>query len=160
MKRLILLTSLLLLLFSSCKKDNDDNSDNSNSTQTQQWKMEIDVNITEPDPSPFKITGDVDIEINGSNITFTGTYAVGGLTYENVVFYGTLNGNEVTMTTKEYQVSFESQGTTYTEDISWVMAPFAVSNDSASGNGTIVALKNPGATTESGTFTFSTWRNK
>ena len=85
---------------------------------------------------------------------------MGSLTFEDVVFYGTLSGNKVTMTTKEYQVNFESQGTTYTEHISWVMEPFTVSNDNASNNGTIVAVKTPGNTTESGTFTFTTWRNK
>jgi hypothetical protein len=160
MKRPILLMTVLLLLFSTCKKDSDDNSDNGGSTQTQEWQMEINVDITDPDPSPFDITGNVNIGINGSNITFTGTYTVGNLTFENVVFYGTLSGNKVTMTTNEYQVSFESQGTTYTENISWVMGPFTVSNDSASGNGTIAAVQNPGSNTESGTFTFSTWRNE
>jgi len=152
----IIIISLFFIL--SCKKDNSD--DNTQEGQGQLWEMEINVDITDPDPSPFKITGDVDILIDGNEVTFTGSYVVGNLTFKNIVFTGVLNGNKVDMTTNEYQVGFDSQGIHYTEVITWDMATFTVSLDSASGNGIISAVKTPGNTIESGTFTFSAWKVK
>lgn len=154
---LMVLLILLVTVANSCKKDENNNNDNNN-TQTQQWEIEIAVNITDPEPSPFTISGDVDITIDGDQVTFTGDYTIGNLSFENVIFEGMLTGTQVSMTTSEYQVTFESNGTTYTEDISWSLAPFNVLGNTATGAGTITATKNPGNTTESGTYTFTTTR--
>jgi len=148
--RFLFLSMLFMLLLWSCKTNEDDPA------QTEEWDMEINVNLTEPPPpSPFDITGVAEVEIDDEQVTFTGTYDVGNLTYENVVFHGTVNGNQLTLTTTEYQVTYEFQGTTYTEDISWVLPAFPVSANSATGSGTIVAVKTPGNITESGTFSFT-----
>lgn len=144
------------MLSVGCNKSSNNNDDNNeNSVQTQVWDMLIHINFTYPDTSPFDITGIVDVKLDGNNVTLTGDYTIGALTYEDIVFTGTKSGNKVTMTTTDCEVTFESQGTTYTENISWIMDPFTANLDNASGGGDITALRNPGAVTESGTFTFT-----
>lgn len=147
---ILLVLSIVLL---SCKNNN--NNDDDNSTNGGTWDIVINVNITEPAPSPFSIEGVVDVEVSGDQITFTGDYVNGGLTFDNVTFTGLLNGNEVTMTTEQYEVQYVFQDTTYTENLSWEMGPFVVNGNTASGGGSISAVRTPGNTTESGTFTFT-----
>lgn len=140
------------LLFTSCK--NNDNKDDDNNTNGSAWDIVININITEPAPSPFFIEGVVDVDISGDQVIFTGDCVNGGLTFENVKFTGLLNGNEVTMTTDEYEVQYVFQDTTYTENLSWEMDPFEVNGNTATGSGNITAVKTPGDITETGTFTF------
>ena len=153
MRKVIYTTLVIFAILSlGCNQDKNDDPE----TQTSKWDMVINVNLTEPPPpSPFDITGVVDVKIEGKQITFTGDFQVGSLIYEDIVFEGILNGNEVTITTALIEVTFESQGTTYSEAITWVLPPFTVNGNAATANGTIEAVKTPGLLTESGTFTFT-----
>ena len=152
--KFVFVLTIVALVFTACK-NNDEDEENNPAPQTQQWEMTINVNITDPDPSPFTITGDVDVTVDGENVTFKGDFINGNLTFEDIVFNGKLNGNVVTMTTSNVSVNYDFQGTTYTENITWTMDPFAVNVDNANGGGDLQAHKTPGDITESGTFTFT-----
>jgi len=152
--KLLILFMSLVYVFSSCK-DNNNNDDDNGGANAGTWDMDIQVNITEPEPSPFEALGVVDVNIDGNNVTFTGDYTIGNQTHNNLVFYGTFEGNKVTLNTNETVVQFTFNDTLYTEHIAWVMSPFYVDGSSGIGGGTLVATKNPGNTVESGTFTFT-----
>ncbi len=150
----VLVLVVTALVFIGCK-NNEEEEDNTAAPQTQEWEMTINVNITDPDPSPFTITGDVDVTVEGENVTLSGDFINGNLTFEDIVFNGTISGNVVTLTTASVSVDYDFQGTTYTENISWTMDPFAVNVDNANGGGDLQAHKTPGDITETGTFTFT-----
>lgn len=148
--RLIVIMAALLLVF-SCKQKNSD-------ADEDMYDILIHINFTDPEPSAFDITGEVNAKTVGSDVTFTGTYHIGQLTYTNIVFHGTLDGNKVTMNTDSCQVQYTFNDTVVTEDITWNLPPFTVSFGSGAGGGDIVVVKHPMETTESGTFSFTVTR--
>lgn len=147
----ILLAGILgLLTLLSCK----DNK-NPETPDGDPYNIIININLTDPEPSPFDITGEVLVSVSGEDVTFNGTYHIGELTYTQIVFKGKLTGNLLTMETDSVRVSYTSDNVIYTEDITWVLPPFAVTAEGGTGSGTIVAKKDPGGLVESGTFTFT-----
>jgi len=144
---------IMLLLFPGCKS----NKSTDNSTGDL-YDIVIQIHFTYPETSLFDITGVVEVTTEGSKVKFDGTYQIGQLTYNDIVFYGTLNGNEVTMNTDSCRVTYVFNDTTVTEDIRWVLPPFKVSFGSGSGGGDISLVKHPMEYHESGTFSFTVTR--
>jgi len=143
----------ILSLTPGCKQNKSTDSE-----EGDLYDIAIQINFTYPEPSSFPITGVIDVKTEGSQVTFDGTYQIGSLTYKDIVFYGTLDGNEVTMNTDSCQVQYIFNDTVVTEDITWDLPPFTVSFGSGGGTGEIVVKKHPMETTESGTFTFTVTR--
>jgi len=144
---------LLILTLISCKKDED--NDNPEPPPGEAWEMEVTFNITEPATYSFNANCDIDVAQSGNNVTISGTYTIGDLSYDDLVFEGVLNGDQFTLSTNAYQVQYEFDGTTYTEDISMVVPPFTFAGGTASGGGDIDIVTNPGNSVESGTFSFT-----
>ncbi len=144
---------ILLLLFTGCKSNQS-----TDTAEGDLYDIVIQIHFTYPETSLFDITGVVEVTTEGSKVTFDGTCQIGQLTYDDIVFYGTLNGNEVTMNTDSCRVTYVFNDTTVTEDIRWVLPPFKVSFGSGSGGGDISLVKHPMEYHESGTFTFTVTR--
>ncbi|HPE34849.1 MAG TPA: hypothetical protein PLI65_08640 [Bacteroidales bacterium] len=142
---------LLLLSFYSCNKDEENNP----STQEEHYDVELVFNITVPETYTFNATGDIMLKIEGNEATVNGTFDIGQLSYDDLEFKGSLNGDQFTLTTTYYQVQYQFDGVTYTEDITLAVPAFSISGEMITGGGDIEVIKNPGNTTESGTFTFS-----
>ena len=149
----ILLFSLITLMgLSSCKKDSNNVTDPT--IIEEKWEILITFYITDPDVYSFTETGDLDVVIEGKNVTITGVYTIGNLTYEDIVFYGTVEDDQFTLDTNTYQVQFEFDGITYTEVLTFTISEYTQTETGATGSGDIHVVKTPGNTTESGTFTF------
>lgn len=148
-----LLFILFLFTLVSCNKD--DENDNPNPLKSETWETEVTFNITEPAVYSFLATGDVNLIENGGNVTITGSFTIGDLTYEDLEFQGEINGDMFTLITTNYQVQYEFNGTTYTEDVTLVVPPFLFTDQSASGSGDIEIVTNPGSSVESGTISIA-----
>jgi len=143
---------IISINLSSCKK-NSDKATNSDVIE-QEWDLLLTFNIVDPAVYTFFGTGDIDIMIDGDDVTISGTFTIGNLSYDDLVFEGKLNGDQFTLLTDSYQVQFEFDGVLYTETITITVPNFTFGENNVTGGGDIHILKNPGAETESGTFTF------
>jgi hypothetical protein len=148
---------LITSMISGCKSDNDNDT---NTPENGIYDVTIHVTLTDPDPSSFDITGVVAVAIDGQNVTFTGSYKIGLQVYPDIVFHGTLNGDQLTMITDSCRVQLSDPGSVTYEDISWHLPVFTVSYSSASGSGQITATRRPEEYIESGTFTFQAFRRE
>lgn len=120
----------------------------------EEWIADVTINMTEPEASTFPIYGDLVVTPNGSQVTITGVYLIGQLAVDSVVLAGTLAGDVLTITTNQAHVQYGLGGVTYTEDFTFSFSPISLSASPVTSSGTVSLVRNPGATTESGTFTF------
>ena len=151
--KVIFLFSLITLIgLSSCKKDSNKVTDPS--IIEEKWEILITFFITDPGVYSFTETGDLDVVIEGEDVTITGVYTIGNLTFEDIVFYGTVKNDQFTLNTNTYQVQFDFDGITYTEVLTFTISEYTQTESGATANGDIHVVKTPGNTTESGTFTF------
>jgi hypothetical protein len=150
LRGLVTLVLLILMLFplSFCsKKGNDDSS------ETIYYDVHITYNATYPEVSTYYGNGDATLHDYGDHATISGTISVGQLSFD-AEFEGDLNGDQFVLVTTNFQVQYELNGVTYTEDITINFAAFTIWGDTVTATGDYTAVTNPGATTESGTVTF------
>lgn len=145
---LAFLSIVLFINLSSCKK-NSTKSD----VITEQWEVVITFVLNDTYNSTFQEFGDLEVEIDGEDVTITGTYTIGNLVYEDIVFYGKLEDDEFTLFTNTYTVQFVVDNITYTEQLTFKIEEFNYDDESATANGNITIFITPGDDTQTGTFT-------
>lgn len=153
--RTIMSKSILSIIFislfinlSSCKKNSTESD-----VITEEWEVVITFVIDDGYNSTFQEFGDLVVEIDGEDVTITGTYTIGNLVYEDIVFYGKLGNDEFTLLTNTYTVQFVVDNVTYTEQLTFDVEEFNYDSESATASGNITIFITPGNDTQTGTFT-------
>ena len=134
----VLLLILMFISFTFCsRKGNDDSS------ETKYYEVQITYNATYPNVCTYYGNGDATLYDYGDHATISGTIAVGQRSFE-AEFQGVLNGDRFTVTTTSFQVQYEFNGVTYTEDITIDFSAFSISGGTVTATGDYTAVTNPG----------------
>ena len=134
----VLFLMLMFFCVSFCsRKGNDDSS------ETKYYEVQITYNATYPNVCTYYGNGGATMYDYGDHATITGTLAVGQRSFE-AEFQGALNGDQFIVTTTSFQVQYEFNGVTYTEDITINFSAFSISGGTVTATGDYTAVTNPG----------------
>jgi len=125
----------------------------SGTADSNEYTVEITYNATYPEVSTYYGHGEATLYDYGDHATISGTITVGGSSFD-ADFEGNIEGNNFIPITTNFQVQYEFNGVTYTEDITIDFDAFNVSGEEVTATGDYTAVTNPDNTTESGTVTF------
>ena len=139
---------LLLSFLTFCSNGENGNDD----AVTKYYNVDITYNATFPEVSTYTGEGDATLQDYGDHATIESTITVGGKTF-NADFEGVITGDQFSLNTTTFQVRYEFDGVTYTEDITIDFDDFSVAGENLTITGEYEAVTNPGNTTESGTVT-------
>lgn len=146
-RMIILVFMLLIFCISSCSS-----SGNGDSAESQDYTVQITYNVNDPEVYTYSGAGAATLQVEGNQVTITGTITVGQLSF-SAEFEGDLDGDQFTLITTNFQVQYDFEGVTYTEDITISFPAFTIAGGIITATGDFIAITNPGATTESGTVT-------
>jgi len=144
---LLVVLIIIISFCSCCKKRTGD------STDMIYYDVHITYNATFPNVCTYYGDGDAILYDYGDHATISGTITVGQATF-SAEFEGTLEGDTFTLTTTTFQVQYEFDDQTYTEEITIDFNDFSISGTTVTATGDYTAVTNPGNTTEAGSVTF------
>lgn len=125
----------------------------SDTADSNEYTVDITYNATYPEVSTYYGHGEATLYDYGDHATISGTITVGGSSFD-ADFEGNIEGNNFIPITTNFQVQYEFNGVTYTEDTTIDFNAFSILGDEVSATGEYTAVTNPGNTNESSTVTF------